>query len=125
MIQKNTSFTLEDFRKALEALAVNRPPERQLVLYTGIEGMRNIDYAFGAAKALEEVAFLKEKKVLTEAEGQRLEDMITSSDHENFEIAKSVIQEKSEFFYTQPKKHQEQCLYNSKPAITVTQVPTL
>lgn len=123
MIQTNNKFSLEAFKKALKALALSRPPERELVLYTGKEGMENMYYAFEKSNALEQVTFLKEKKAITEEEVQRLKDMIESRDRENFEIVKYIIAEKSlPFLQT---KSIEKCLYNSKPTITVTQAPIL
>jgi|JI10StandDraft_1071094.scaffolds.fasta_scaffold56162_4 hypothetical protein len=123
MTQIKDEFTLEAFRKALEALALSRPPQRERVLYTGKEGMENIHYVFEISNAREQVVFLKEKKAIMEEEAQRLEDMISSKDRENFELAKYIIAQKSlPFLQT---KQIEKCLYNSKPAITVTQAPIL
>lgn len=118
---ENSKFTLKDFREALQAIYANRPPQqRNLVIYTGMEGMQNVQNALSLNYLKEQVLSLSVNKLVSEEEFQRLNAMLDSPDKENTELVKSIITE-LQFL----SKNEETCQYNFKPAITVTQVPTL
>lgn len=122
MTQIKDEFTLETLRKVLEAVTVNRPPERNLVIYTGLDGIEELNYSFEMSNAKEQVIFLKEKNVITEDEARSLIDMVSSKDRENFELAKMIIAQKSVPFLN---LNINSCQSNLNQPITVIKAPIL
>jgi hypothetical protein len=61
-------------------------PERQIHMYTGVNGMDLISHAFAVRNSVDYAKTLKEMHKITEEEFKNLETMLKSEDRENFEI---------------------------------------
>jgi hypothetical protein len=72
---------------------------RDIILYTGMRGMELINeelekeaHRFVVENLIDATDWLLEKKVVTLNEHENLVNMLKSPDHENFELAKLIIQ---------------------------------
>jgi hypothetical protein len=79
---------IKDFMTDLEK--DSEKPARQLVAHTGEGGIRMLNHAIEVNVYLESMKHLN----FSRAERKRLGEMINSPDHENFEIAKIIINNK-------------------------------
>lgn len=118
-------FTLEDYHEVLKAIALSSSEERRPIIYAGGDSFDELQHRFDVANIKEQIVFLKDKKALTEEEAVTLENMIESSDRENFTMAKYVVAKKSEPFLKLISKSVNEWQSNSKQPITVIKVPTL
>lgn len=85
-------MSVDDFKNHIAEFMNHKFEERrEFVVMTGASGMMNLNYTMQKMLALDT---LKSLTNITEEERIRLNEMVESSDRENFEVAKIIIDNK-------------------------------
>jgi len=117
MTRTKTNLTVEDIAKAMSELTKKFEADttRHFTMITGEAGMDMFSRALERQNNKDFADFLLEKNLITVAERDSLHAMIDSPDAENYEVAKVILQTKSE-----TNSNFKSCQLYSKPPITNT-----
>lgn len=68
-------------------------PEREIHMYTGINGMDMITHAFAVKNSVDYAKFLRDEGKITEEELNNITNMLNSKDRDNFEVALLALEQ--------------------------------
>lgn len=87
-------MTLESFKDALIKLSQTQPHQREMVIWTGSDGLELFHYAIEKSCVVDSLKRLREKNTVTPEEFDSILAMIESEDRGNFTLAKLIITQK-------------------------------